>query len=186
MSNRRFISAGPRVFLALATLLGGSIPAIAQRPALRTFGVADGLPSEVVGALLLDSRGFLWVGHRLGVSRFDGTRFVNYGTRDGLPGFIVYDLLEDRAGRLWVATNRGGIARFDPDRRSARSAGREPLFRKPRRAPTRPPSRRQIVHGASASATFPRADRVAPAVGPRRGGPVGRPDAGRGRAAGPP
>ena len=50
----------------------------AERLPIRIYTSADGLGSSYVTYLMRDSRGFLWVGTRDGLSRFDGLRFVTY------------------------------------------------------------------------------------------------------------
>jgi len=106
----------PAANTILAALFVFSLPAdvAGERLALRTYGVADGLPQEGVKRIVRDSRGFLWFCTFDGLSRFDGTRFVNYGVRDGLPHPSPNDLIETRSGVYWIATNGGGVARFDP------------------------------------------------------------------------
>ena len=52
-----------------------------------------------------------------GLSRFDGSRFVNYGPEQGLPNPAVEAFVESAPGIYWVAT-LGGLARL----RSASSA----------------------------------------------------------------
>ena len=99
----------------------------AERLALRTYGVADGLPQEGVKRIVRDSRGFFWFCTYDGLSRFDGTRFVNYGVRDGLPHPSINDLLETHKGDYWIATNGGGVARFDPSTRIQPPSGSEAL-----------------------------------------------------------
>jgi signal transduction histidine kinase/ligand-binding sensor domain-containing protein len=62
--------------------------------------------------MLHDSRGFLWVCTRDGLSRFDGSRFVTYQVGDGsAPG--VEQFVETRDGIYWIATT-AGLYRFDP------------------------------------------------------------------------
>src|SRR5262249_27525694 len=96
--------------------------AAAEQLALKTYGVADGLPQEGVKRILRDSRGFLWFCTYDGLSRFDGTRFVNYDVGDGLPHPSLNDIIESHRGVYWIATNGGGVARFDP----AMTTGSEP------------------------------------------------------------
>jgi ligand-binding sensor domain-containing protein/signal transduction histidine kinase len=59
-------------------------------------------------ALLVSSRGDLWIGTRAGLIRraSDGGSSL-YTTSDGLPGYDVRALLEDREERIWVGTTRG-------------------------------------------------------------------------------
>jgi ligand-binding sensor domain-containing protein/two-component sensor histidine kinase len=104
------VHAGVTVLIALAV----APDAAGEWPPVRSYGVADGLPQEGVKRIVRDSRGFLWLCTFDGLSRFDGTRFVNYGVRDGLPHPSPNDLLETRGGVYWIATNGGGVARFDP------------------------------------------------------------------------
>jgi DNA-binding NtrC family response regulator/ligand-binding sensor domain-containing protein len=69
-----------------------------------SFSVADGLGSPLVGALLWDPSGKLWVGTWEGLSCFDGAEWINYTQADGLVGARVRALRLDRQGRLWAGT----------------------------------------------------------------------------------
>jgi len=84
-----------------------------EDPPLRKYTTVDGLPSNAVNCVKHDSRGFLWFCTEEGLSRFDGTNFVNYGIDQGLPDRLVTDFLQARNGDYWVATFRG-LARFNP------------------------------------------------------------------------
>ncbi|MEM9383449.1 MAG: diguanylate cyclase [Pseudomonadota bacterium] len=74
-----------------------------------TWGLQDGLPQTQVTALAQGARGYLWVGTRGGLARFDGVRFRSFTpqTTPELTGAIIRDLHRDRHGRLWVATYKG-------------------------------------------------------------------------------
>ncbi|MEO0423137.1 MAG: diguanylate cyclase [Pseudomonadota bacterium] len=74
-----------------------------------TWGLQDGLPQTQVTALAQGERGYLWVGTRGGLARFDGVRFRSFTPQSApeLTGAIIRDLHRDRRGRLWVATYRG-------------------------------------------------------------------------------
>lgn len=123
---RRAAPAGVVLVLLLAgRLLHAAAPAAtAPRPPVRRFDVSDGLAHSSVRALLVDSRGYLWVGTEEGVSRFDGYQFRNYGR--GLPLPFVTDLIEGPGGTIWIATN-GGLARFEEPSLAPRE-GRTPRF----------------------------------------------------------
>lgn len=66
------------------------------------YGSSDGLPSGSVYAITQDADGFLWVGTRNGLCRFDGICFQSW--KD--PG-QVNALAIDREDRLWVGTADG-------------------------------------------------------------------------------
>ena len=97
-----------RPFLAAAVLATlAAAPSRAARLPIRAYSSADGLPSDRISRIVRDSRGYLWILTREGLSRFDGTRFVNYDAGRGLPSADVRDLLEARDGTLWVGTLHG-------------------------------------------------------------------------------
>lgn len=82
-------------------------------PHFERFGVREGLSNEHVLSIAQDSLGFLWVGTRDGLSRYDGHGFRTYRLANGdLAGREVRELLVDREDRLWVVTGDGGAV-FD-------------------------------------------------------------------------
>jgi len=58
--------------------------------------------------------GYLWIGTRAGLVRFDGVRFVSWTPPDGqhLPSSNVTSLLGARDGSLWIGME-GGLSRWD-------------------------------------------------------------------------
>ncbi len=115
-------------FVRLAGVVGAVLAAaphaaLAQRLAVRVYDTRDGLAHERVNAVVQDGKGYLWFGTWEGLSRFDGTRFVNYGTREGLPVPLVNDVAQDRRGRLWLATHGGGPALLLDDPHEPTPAG---------------------------------------------------------------
>jgi signal transduction histidine kinase/ligand-binding sensor domain-containing protein len=102
--------------IALALLLACiAADARAQRLALRSYDVGDGLAHSVVISLHQDRHGYLWMATYEGLSRFDGYRFTNYGAREGLGHFVVNDITSDRDGRVWAALNGAGVVRLLDD-----------------------------------------------------------------------
>ncbi len=69
---------------------------------------SNGLVNNQVTCIFKDSRGFIWIGTTAGLSRFDGTNFVNYTHNDKDPTSItdnyITDIKEDGKGRLWIST----------------------------------------------------------------------------------
>ncbi|MDB6025711.1 MAG: putative two-component system sensor kinase [Verrucomicrobiales bacterium] len=76
----------------------------------RVWQSDQGLPHDSVQALVQTRDGYLWIGTRRGVERFDGTHFVKLE----MPGATrenISSLREDRNGNLWIGTAKG-VARF--------------------------------------------------------------------------
>ena len=88
--------------LVVILLLLLSWPLCATEPRFVDYGSSDGLPSGSVYAIVQDADGYLWVGTRNGLCRFDGTRFQVWKE----PG-RVNALAIDKENRLWVGTESG-------------------------------------------------------------------------------
>jgi signal transduction histidine kinase/ligand-binding sensor domain-containing protein len=94
----------------------GSLCRLRERQ-FKCFQPMDGLPMIEPRALLVDRRGWLWVGLRYnGVSVSKDPQnatptFVNYS--DQLPSSAVWSLAEDAFGRIYFGTERG-IQQYDP------------------------------------------------------------------------
>lgn len=98
------------VFLRLvlmAALMTGMADLPAQAPMMRRYTVRDGLVQSQVNHLFQDSRGYIWVSTRAGLSRFDGTSFRNYTITSGLPGSWVTRMMESPDGRIFGKTRQG-------------------------------------------------------------------------------
>nr|MDA3821629.1 response regulator [Bacteroidales bacterium] len=80
----------------------------------------NGLSSNDISALHLDSNNRLWVGTFLGLNLMhekDSSGKVSFSyitTSDGLPNNRIRSIAEDDNGKLWVATN-GGLTEFHPE-----------------------------------------------------------------------
>jgi len=92
---------------------GGGIYKYDHAGRIRKITETDGLISNMVRTLYVDSRGTLWIGTRLGLSVLVGGRFVNYTTEQGLPSNIILCIREDIKGRVWVGTGEGIACFFD-------------------------------------------------------------------------
>ncbi|MFL6466468.1 MAG: two-component regulator propeller domain-containing protein [Pyrinomonadaceae bacterium] len=90
-----------------------SAVALAERLPFRNYSTVDGLPSDSINKIVLDSRGFLWFCTEEGLSRFDGYRFKNYTQEEGLPHRNINDIIENPDGTYFLATSNG-LTVFDP------------------------------------------------------------------------
>ena len=118
-----------------ALLLASAAVATPETPQFRAVGVADGLPSSTVAALALDRDGFLWIGTRDGLARYDGVGYRIYrhvpGDPASLPGNSVQALYVDARNRLWVGVESEGLAMLGADRAGFRqiSQASQPLLK---------------------------------------------------------
>jgi hypothetical protein len=109
-------SPGRRTALVSSAFLAAALctaPARAQRPALRVYGVADGLKYAQTFCVAPDRDGMIWAGTSYGVSRYDGKTFASLTARDGLPHDSVKRLAVSGDGTVWAATQEG-LARIAP------------------------------------------------------------------------
>jgi len=67
-----------------------------------------GLPTKEIFDLLVDKRGFLWVGHEMGISRLDGLSFTHFSHPER-SSLSVTDLVEDSFGRIWFHNFTGQV-----------------------------------------------------------------------------
>jgi sensor histidine kinase YesM len=65
----------------------------AQNPVSRNLTNQNGLPSNTVYNILQDSKGFIWLGHDKGLSRYDGNTFTHF-TAPAQQGKSVSNLVE--------------------------------------------------------------------------------------------
>jgi ligand-binding sensor domain-containing protein/signal transduction histidine kinase len=97
---------------ATLSLASGKEPDPAHKLVFRAWGTEAGLPQNTVNAIVQTRDGYLWVGTRDGLARFDGIRFTTFGLREGLPSVEIQTLYEDRRGTLWIGTSGGGLSRW--------------------------------------------------------------------------
>jgi PAS domain S-box-containing protein len=95
----------------------------AQRPhaMFERLSVEQGLSQSQVMSLCQDSQGFMWIGTRNGLNRYDGYEFVQYtkikDDSTSVSDNLINALFEDRDGNLWIGSGNG-LNRFDPSTRS--------------------------------------------------------------------
>jgi len=80
-------------------------------------GATNGLNARVVPSMTIDQNGFLWVGSREGLFRYDGYETLEFLPEPGNPGSIsdidIRCVYEDNTGNLWAGTFTGGLNRYD-------------------------------------------------------------------------
>lgn len=81
-------------------------------PPYRQYTLRDGLPQMQMWSMFQDSRGYMWIGTKGGLSCFDGEMFTNYTEKDGLADNLIESIQEDYGGRIWIVTGTG-LSSFD-------------------------------------------------------------------------
>jgi hypothetical protein len=77
----------------------------------QTVSAAQGLTSDTVYSILVETNGTKWFGTGEGLFRFDGVRWTNFNAT-ALGSNRVWSILRDRRGILWLGT-QGGLFRYD-------------------------------------------------------------------------
>ncbi|MCX7987329.1 MAG: ATP-binding protein [Bacteroidales bacterium] len=82
----------------------------------RKFSVEDGLSNNFVRCIFQDSIGFIWVGTKDGLNRFDGSDFVKYFHSENSPNSIsnnTINVIQQFDSRKLIICTSGGIDFYD-------------------------------------------------------------------------
>src|ERR1700728_680838 len=75
------------------------------------IGTREGLSQINVNCIIQDSRGFMWIGSRNGLNRYDGYKFIIYRydplNKNTLSNNMITDVAEGPDGNIWIATQSG-------------------------------------------------------------------------------
>lgn len=80
----------------------------AQSPVSRRIDFSAGLPSNTVYNLMQDSKGYIWISHEKGLSRYNGQTLRHY-SNNMLQSRGLSNLAEDKYGRVWCQNFSGEI-----------------------------------------------------------------------------
>lgn len=85
----------------------------------RRFTVENGLIQNYVTSITQDAQGYIWIGSRSGLCRFDGKEFKSYSvTKDGKKIGWIRKVVVDRDGRtLLMKINNQKFVSFNPETR---------------------------------------------------------------------
>lgn len=88
------------------------------------------LSQNTVTCILQDTNGFLWVGTRSGLNKYDGVNMVIYDhdlmDPTSLPNSYIRAVYQDRDSVLWIGTYEGGLSRYNEKTDSFESFVYEP------------------------------------------------------------
>lgn len=105
-------------FLLFSFLWGrGNLWAFEIHDKFKTITIDDGLSQNMVNAIIQDSKGYMWIGTKDGLNRYDGYSFKIFkketDNNSSLGDNNITALYEDDQQRLWVGTKFGGLHIYD-------------------------------------------------------------------------
>lgn len=90
------------------------LPLRAEHYYFKQISLKEGLPSNV-RCILRDEQGFIWIGTKSGLGKFDGHELKRYKHQANDPNSLlhnlIYQIAEDKQHNIWVLTEKG-IARY--------------------------------------------------------------------------
>ena len=84
-----------------------------QDPFHRVFNISDGLPSNEVHDIYIDSLNQIWFTTDRGVCIYDGYDVKTFTTSDGLSFNTNFKIIPDRSGRLWFTGYDGSLSYYE-------------------------------------------------------------------------
>jgi Signal transduction histidine kinase len=79
--------------------------------------IADGLSQNTVNSIMQDRNGFIWIGTKDGLNRYDGQTFqvfkYNPDKKSSIGNSFITTMYEDRDGNIWIGTD-AGLYIYDP------------------------------------------------------------------------
>ncbi len=103
-----------RIFILLYTTFiiqfAGLLPLQAGHYYYKQISLKDGLPSTV-RCILTDEQGFVWIGTRSGLGRYDGNELKKYihqaDNPHSIPHNQINQITEDKQHNIWILTEKG-------------------------------------------------------------------------------
>ena len=75
------------------------------------ISIDEGLSNEYVTTIFQDSKGYMWIGTKDGLNRYDGEKIKIYNCKfedkNSLSSTYIFDVEEDSHGNIWIATDHG-------------------------------------------------------------------------------
>jgi ligand-binding sensor domain-containing protein/two-component sensor histidine kinase len=98
-----------QVHLLLTLLLGSVNACFGQTFSYQKFTVKDGLPHSNIFRIYQDKKGFLWLATDYGLSRYDGTQFVNFRSNHSYGSDAILSVTQAPNEVIWASSNGGGL-----------------------------------------------------------------------------
>lgn len=107
------ISFAPDGYLWAATI-GGVVRWDTANKAYIKYSTENGLPSNNISTILVDSKGIIWIGTQRGeIANFSGKKWTVYQIPALEIGITINDIYEDSDGQIWFATYGAGAIMYN-------------------------------------------------------------------------
>ena len=122
------------LFCCLVLVICITLPAKGQylQKPVRVLTTKDGLPQSFISGLVQDKDGFVWIGTRNGLVRYDGIHFKTFQHSSSntatLLSNLIISLQPDAGNRLWIEYESGEIDCLDPVTEKVEHITDRPLF----------------------------------------------------------
>ncbi|WP_179320193.1 sensor histidine kinase [Winogradskyella helgolandensis] len=84
-----------------------------QKAITKNYSVIDGLPSNAIYSVFIDSRNIIWAGTDKGISKVENGSTTNYYESDGIAYNNCWAIVEDSNNNLWFGSYGGGVTYYD-------------------------------------------------------------------------
>ncbi len=113
-----------RLLITVMILVMLSFRMAGQSNIMTRYTSKEGIGHDNVRKIVADSSGFIWMATWDGLTRYDGTDFINYyhdpADSTTIPYFSVASVVIDAKDDLWILTDNGVISLFDRSREEFR------------------------------------------------------------------
>ncbi|MCD9016713.1 hybrid sensor histidine kinase/response regulator [Parachryseolinea silvisoli] len=83
----------------------------------KNMSSTQGLSVNNATCVLQDRKGFIWIGTRDGLNKYDGYTFTiyrrNHEDSTSIGGNFILSVKEDQQGNLWIGTYDGGLSKYE-------------------------------------------------------------------------
>jgi ligand-binding sensor domain-containing protein/serine phosphatase RsbU (regulator of sigma subunit) len=101
-----------RKYILLFVFLTFIANAFSQKYYFDVYGVKQGLSNSDVYVVQQDRNGYIWLGTKSGISRFDGNSFENFFSEEGTAPNGMRAIYIDTTGGIWFGHTGGGLTYY--------------------------------------------------------------------------
>lgn len=81
----------------------------------KQISVESGLSNNRITSIVQDRLGFIWIGTKNGLNKYDGIKFKQYNQKNSkISSNDISSLYIDKKGRTWIGTVGGGVNIYNP------------------------------------------------------------------------